>query len=97
LRSPTAEHLFADVAGVQTLSAGTDHDADERLTDELVDWADVIFVMERPHRAKLLARHRRVLKDKRVVVLRIRDDYGYLDPQLISLLRTKMRPWLPDR
>ena len=88
--------MFADVAGIETLSAGTDRDADERLTDELVDWADVVFVMQRAHRAKLLARHRRVLRDKRVVVLGIPDDYGFMDPQLISLLRTKMRPWLPD-
>ena len=86
--------MLAEIPGVETLSAGTDRDADEPLTDELVDWADVIFAMERRHRTKLLARHRRALKDKRVVVLGIRDDYGFMDPRLVSLLRTKMRPWL---
>ena len=48
------------------------------------------------HRAKLLVRHRRVLKDKRVVVLGIRDEYGFTDPRLISLIQTKVRPWLPQ-
>jgi predicted protein tyrosine phosphatase len=67
------------------------------LTDELVAWADVIFVMERMHRAKLLARHQRELKNKRVVVLGIRDDYGFMDPRLVSLLRKKIRPWLPTQ
>lgn len=95
LRSPTAEHVFAEVAGVETLSAGLDHDADEPLTDELVDWADMIFVMERAHRTRLLARHRHMLRDKRVVVLGIRDDYGLMDPRLVSLLRSKLRRWLP--
>lgn len=97
LRSPTAEHIFAEVPGIATLSAGTNRDAEEPLTDELVEWADYIFVMERPHRNKLQKKHRAALKDERVVVLGIPDEYELMDPHLIRLLEAKMRPWLPTR
>lgn len=96
LRSPTAEHLFSDVPGIATLSAGINRDADEPLTDELVAWADVIFVMERAHQKKVQTKHRAALGGKRVVVLGIPDDYAFMDPALVALLQTKMRPWLPD-
>ncbi len=95
LRSPTAEQVFADSPGINTLSAGTNNDADEPLSDELVEWADFIFVMERQHRNKLQRKHRAALKDKRVVVLNIPDDYAFMDPDLIRLLETKMQRWLP--
>ncbi len=95
LRSPTADHIFADVPGIATASAGTNRDAENPLSDELVEWADVIFVMERPHRTKLQAKHRRALNGQRVIVLGIPDDYDFMDPQLIRLLRAKMARWLP--
>lgn len=53
LRSPTAEQIFADHPGVETDSAGTNNDAENPLTSELVRWADIIFVMEKTHRSKL--------------------------------------------
>lgn len=96
LRSPTAEHIFADIPGIATLSAGTNRDAEEPLTDELVAWADVIFVMERPHRNKLQKKHRAALKDKRLVVLDIPDEYEFMDPHLVRLLEAKMQRWLPE-
>ena len=97
LRSPTAEHIFADVAWINTLSAGTNSDADEPLTEELVEWADFIFVMENTHRNKIQKKHRAALKDKRLVVLGIPDDYEYMDPQLVRLLEAKMARWLPSQ
>ena len=95
LRSPTAEHIFADIEGLNTLSAGTNRDAEEPLTDELVEWADSIFVMERSHCNKLQKKHRQALKGKRVVVLDIPDEYEFMDPHLVRLLEAKMRRWLP--
>ncbi len=94
LRSPTAEHIFADRPGIATMSAGTNRHADTGLSDDLVEWADVIFVMERTHRAKLRNQFRSALKDKRIVVLNIPDDYAFMDQALIDLLEDRMRPWL---
>lgn len=95
LRSPTAEHIFADTPGLNTLSAGTNSDAEEPLSDELVEWADVIFVMENTHRNKLRKKHKRALKDQRVIVLGIPDEYEFMDAGLIALLKAKMWRWLP--
>jgi predicted protein tyrosine phosphatase len=51
LRSPTAEQVFAAWRGIETSSAGLNHDAENPVTPELVQWADIIFVMERTHRS----------------------------------------------
>ena len=95
LRSPTAERIFADVPGINTLSAGTNSNAEEPLSDDLVEWADFIFVMETAHRNKLRKRHRAALMDQRGVVLAIPDEYEFMDPDLIEILRVKMERWLP--
>lgn len=95
LRSPTAEHIFAEIEGVDTLSAGTNRDAETPLSDDLIEWADFIFVMERPHRNKVQKKYRSALKDKRLIVLDIPDDYEFMDPNLVRLLEAKMRHWLP--
>ena len=79
---------------MEALSAGTSADSDTPIDDELVQWADVIFAMQRNHRAKIQAAHRTALKDTRIVVLGIPDDYAFMDTGLVRLLETKMRNWL---
>ncbi len=86
--------MFADWPGVETASAGLAPDADEPCTDELVEWADIIFVMERAHRARLQKRFRKSLKSARVVCLDIRDDYDFMQPELLALLKRKVGPFL---
>lgn len=95
LRSPTAEQVFASHPGIECASAGTNHDADNPLTPELVDWADLIFVMENSHRDKLASRFKLNLSNTRVVCLDIPDEYDYMDPGLVRLLRAKVLPLLP--
>ena len=95
LRSPTAEQIFANHPGVETGSAGTNNDAEEPLSAELVQWADIIFVMEKTHRAKLERRYRDALKSTRVICLDIPDDYAFMDDALVALLRKKVTAFLP--
>ena len=90
LRSPTAEQVFADWPGIETSSAGTNNDAENPLSHELVEWADIIFVMERAHRAKLQSRYRAALNGTRIVCLDIPDDYQFMDPRLVELLKAKV-------
>lgn len=94
LRSPTAEQVFADHAGIETASAGTNRGADNPLTAELVEWADVIFVMEKQHQRKLSADFRAYLRGKRVVCLGIPDDYAFMQPELVDLLDAKVGKYL---
>ena len=93
-RSPTAEAIFADVPGVETASAGLNPDAEERLTAELVEWADLILVMEKAQRVKLSTRFRGSLKQARVICLDIPDRFEVMDPELVRLLRAKVAPLL---
>src|SRR6202012_3126154 len=83
LRSPTAEQVFSTWPGIETDSAGISSGASVLLSSEQVDWADVIFVMEKTHRSKLVRRFRSHLKGKRVVCLDIPDDYAFMDPVLV--------------
>lgn len=94
LRSPTAEQVFADWPGIETASAGTNNDAETPLDAELVAWADLIFVMERPHRSKLRKTYRKALR-ARVICLDIPDDYDFMDERLVRLLKAKVAPHLP--
>ena len=94
LRSPTAEQVFSTYAALEISSAGTSSDAEEILTAEMVEWADIIFVMEKTHRARLNRRFASCLKGKRVICLDIPDNFDYMQPELIALLETKVTPYL---
>jgi predicted protein tyrosine phosphatase len=95
LRSPTAEQIFAGRPGIDVTSAGTNNDAENPLTDELVDWADIIVVMERMHRSKVRQRFGRALNGKPIICLDIPDNYTFMDPDLIRLLESRMARHLP--
>jgi predicted protein tyrosine phosphatase len=64
------------------------------LTAEQIDWADVIFVMERVHRQRLSQRFGPQLRGKRVVCLDIPDDYAFMQPELVALLERRAGPYL---
>ena len=95
LRSPTAEQVFSDWPGIETQSAGLGNDAGNPVTPELLDWSDMIFVMEKAHRNKLSTKFRAHLSGKRVICLDIPDEYDYMDPALVQLLRQKVNRFLP--
>lgn len=93
-RSPTAEQLFARWPGIDVASAGLDPSSPEPVGPDLLTWADLIFVMERAHKTKLSKRFKAFLKDRRIVVLGIPDDYRYMDPNLVKLLEARVPPHL---
>ena len=88
LRSPTAETVFSVWPGIEVASAGLDPKCKEPVTPELLAWADLIFVMERHHRNKLLKHFRGSIKNQKIVVLGITDDYDYMDADLVRLFET---------
>lgn len=95
LRSPTAEQVFAQYSGLECMSAGTNNDAENPLSVELVEWAEIIFVMEKAHRKKLLSKFKRSLTSQRVICLDIPDEYEFMDPALVQLLKAKIPRFLP--
>ena len=89
-RSPTAEEIFSPYPGVEVASAGTSPDADTVLGPDLIEWADVIFVMENSHKRKMTSQFSASLKGKRVVCLDIPDKFAFMDPALVRLLKSKI-------
>lgn len=94
LRSPTAERIFSKRPGLEVASAGIAPGAPNPVSGELLDWADLIFVMEEWHHRELERRYRSQLGNKRVICLGIPDLFGYMDPVLVRLLEEKAGPFL---
>lgn len=90
LRSPTAERVFADRPGLDVRSAGTEGDATVPLTAELVAWADIIAVMETSHRNRVRRKFREQLEGKRLVVLGIPDEFDFMEPALVEILKVRV-------
>src|SRR5580698_841963 len=90
LRSPTAEHIFSARTDIEVASAGLDHDAETPCTPELLEWANIVFVMDRSHRSRLLKRFRPYLRHARVICLDIPDNYAFMQPELVRLLQDKV-------
>lgn len=89
-RSPTAENLFQGWKGIwEAKSAGITPEPDgKRLTQELLDWADIVIVMETMH-GRYIRTHFRCAKGK-VHVLNIADRYYRDDPELKRELLEKV-------
>lgn len=85
-RSPTAEALWRKRPGFNARSAGTSPNARKPVGAADIQWADVIFVMERKHQSRLLAQYARLLEHKPLHVLDIPDDYRFMDPELVDML-----------
>ena len=94
LRSPTAEQIFSKLPNIETDSAGLNAEADQRVSPEQIEWADVIFVMEKSQRVKLAKQFRKYLNGKRVISLDIPDKYTFMQPELVALLEKKVGPLL---
>jgi predicted protein tyrosine phosphatase len=94
LRSPTAEAIFSEYEGLEVDSAGLDRYAEVPVSTEAIAWADMIFVMEKSHKAKLSKNFQPFLKGKKVICLDIPDEFEYMEPALIELFKKKVLPLL---
>ena len=86
-RSKTAEEIFQ--GRYNTKSAGLY--AQKPVTAQEMSWADTILVMEERQRRELAQRFPKLYVQKRILSLDIPDIYSYNDPQLIIILKSKMK------
>lgn len=68
-RSPTAEAVFSEYEGVEAIVAGTNIDAETSISGDLIEWAEIILVMEKVHKMKISQKYQALLKRKRLIVL----------------------------
>jgi predicted protein tyrosine phosphatase len=95
LRSPTAEAVFFSHPALEVDSAGLNADAEVTLTPEHIEWADLIIVMEKSHRNRLNRKFGHLVGGKRVAVLNIPDEFDYMDPELVNLLKARCATYIP--
>ena len=96
MRSPTAEKIFSEYPGIIATSAGINEYSPVKLTHDLIRWADLIFVMEQRHYEHLMRKHLGAIYDKEIVILGIVDQYQFMDPELIEILKNRVTPYLDD-
>jgi len=93
-RSRTAETIFRNTEGINVKSAGTSSVARIRVNANLINWAELIFVMEDTHKKRITADFGDLLENKTVIVLDIPDEYPYMDEELITELRDSVAHYL---
>jgi predicted protein tyrosine phosphatase len=89
-RSPTAEEVWRKKPGYQVKSAGTSPKAKRTVNAADISWANLIFVMEKKHKNRLLAEFTRMLDHKPIHILDIPDEYQYMDQELIEEVEAKV-------
>lgn len=90
-RSLTAEKIFKDEPAWEVRSAGTEEGARIKVTAGHLGWADVIVVMEKRHKERLRQKYPEALAGKPCVCLFVADDYEFMDAELVTVLRERMR------
>ena len=90
-RSVTAEKIYRNDARLEVRSAGVRTDANRRVRESDLLWADVVFVMERSHQVWIKTRFEGVALP-RIDVLDIPDEFELMDEQLQEMLRMLLDP-----
>ena len=94
-RSKTAEDYFASKYSIhEFLSAGTNlkicrKEGTTELTEDLLQWADKVYVMEKRH-LEQIQKHTGSTYYSKIKILDIPDVYKYYDGDLISILEEKV-------
>jgi predicted protein tyrosine phosphatase len=86
-RSPTAEKIFKNDQRMLVRSAGTGETSRRRLTEGDLLWADLILVMQRKYASQIRVKYGHLDLKAPVHSLEITDDYTFMDPKLIALLK----------
>jgi predicted protein tyrosine phosphatase len=94
-RSATAERIFAKDPHLDVRSAGTSIEAMVQVNARMIEWADVIFTMDDEQNRELARMFPGHPGLEKIICLRIRDEYDFLDPELVRLLRERTAPHLP--
>lgn len=95
-RSLTAEHLYRRDPRVEVRSAGLREGAKRRVSAKDLEWAEVVYVMEREHKTTLRERFS-VLEFPVIEVLDVPDDFEYMDEALMEMLRETLEPDMAAR
>lgn len=86
-RSKTAENIFK--SKFEAKSAGLYNE--KPVTKKQISWADTIVVMEEDQRKEIANRFPKQYMQKRILSLDVPDMFHYNQPELISILKSKIK------
>ena len=84
-RSRTAEYIFKNDNRFNIRSVGLSSKSDRKISENDLNWADYVFVMETVQRAKIWELYRH-LELPTIEILNIADDYEFMDEELVEML-----------
>jgi len=93
-RSTTAEQIYKNRSDHKFRSAGTEPSAVRKLSGKDIVWADIIFAVEKKHKLRIRQNFRDDSTGKKIVILDIVDEYLYMDPELIDMIKVSVDPYL---
>jgi predicted protein tyrosine phosphatase len=91
-RSATAERVFSRDPSLEVLSAGTSEEAMVRVNQRMLEWADIVFVMDGEQVRALGNMFPTYPRLDQVVCLDIDDCYDFLDEELVAALEARTKP-----
>jgi predicted protein tyrosine phosphatase len=94
VRSLTAEHLYRVRPDLEVRSAGTATFAKNQLSNELLTWADMIFVFDETQTEAIESRFGPDALQKQVICLDLPDIFEYKSQSLVVKLTAKLEPYL---
>ena len=65
--------------------------AEKHLTSELLEWADIVFVMEDYQKEFISKKFPELYFKKKIINLDIPDMYNYMDEELVKVLEEKVK------
>jgi predicted protein tyrosine phosphatase len=88
-RSRTAESIFKNDNRFNIRSDGLSPKSNRKISENDLNWADLIFVMETVYRAKIWGLYRH-LELPPIEILDIPDDYEFMKEELIEMLTDRI-------
>ena len=95
-RSRTAEHIFKNDNRFKIRSAGLSPKSDRKISENDLNWADLVFVMETGQRAKIWRLYRH-LELPKIEILNIADDFEFMNEELVEMLTDRINNILKIR
>lgn len=90
-RSVTAERLYRNDPRIEVRSAGVRAEANRRVGEKDLAWADIVFVMEPEHKRWIATRFEG-MDLPAIEVLDIPDEFEVMDPELMAILKSLLDP-----
>ncbi len=85
-RSPTAENIYKKDKRIEVRSAGVSSKSKHPISNDDIEWADLILVMENRYKSRILGLFRDVSLPK-IENLDIPDEYENMDEELIDIIK----------